>query len=632
MSTTDPRITVTVTEHKKGSLRCHFAVEGYPDSTFSYEPTVKPYGLGDEIVWPANMQELNVTATDRKTGEVRAQQRFTIAAIQGAIGSLPAGVAAVAGGGSPPGAGSAGAGFAGAISGAGRGALPITMTRPARPRTRDQILWVLIRNSAKALSFPNYEKFLEFVFCYDPSNPPPEDEIPGFCNDRSLKEARDKFASRPLRLPYPGVEPYRLLKAATEVFVTSRCCVVDFDCLEIDENEERRRFVRPPYDEGAYQDYLDSEDDKVVNPHDALPYLALVLRKLPEVRVIDNGGCGDPEDIARCEGILLRKLQFPCLIELIWSYWHEEGMQAQAMAAISRRFQNLRAPGAVDPLAQLEIDPLRPLNNLLWGYLQDEQHRLGVLRRAHEYDHHYGFPLYGRAVAELRTVDRRAKFVEAFHNLLYRSAQFFREDDDTTVIADGFPVLNAIKETHYLLAQGAHNQFGDLPATARQEMLIEQWLLSRPEMRDFLGGRVMVPYPEIWMDRVDAVKTMKSWTDVSVVHFHDLAVFGEQILLSIRYGGWSLVNEPEQAANWARYWRPEIQGYIHGYRAATGVDVSADLADQQELALRYLAPSVHLRNRLALQSGGAVAAIPSTTTAARMQGTRVAMRIERGGN
>jgi len=176
--------------------------------------------------------------------------------------------------------------------------------------------------------------------------------------------------------------------------------------------------------------------------------------------------------------------------------------------------------------------------------------------------------------------------------------QFYRQDDDTTVIADGFSVLNALKETHYLLAQGAHNQFGDLPTTARQEMLMQQWLLSRPEMREFLGGRVMVPYPEAWMDRVDAVKTLKGWTDTSVVHFRDLAVFGEQVLLSVRWGAWSTVNDPNNAANWARYWRAEIQGYIHAYRAATSVDLSAEVTDARDGDRRFLPPSVHLRNRL----------------------------------
>ena len=101
-----------------------------------------------------------------------------------------------------------------------------------------------------------------------------------------------------------------------------------------------------------------------------------------------------------------------------------------------------------------------------------------------------------------------------------------------------------------------------------------QWLLARPEMREFLGGRVMVPYEEAWMDRVDTMKQIQGWTDVSITHFRDLGVFGEQLVLSIRYGNWSVVNDPQQAANWARYWRPEIQRYTHAYRAATGVDLN----------------------------------------------------------
>jgi hypothetical protein len=247
-----------------------------------------------------------------------------------------------------------------------------------------------------------------------------------------------------------------------------------------------------------------------------------------------------------------------------------------------------------DPLERFDIDPLRALNNLFWGYIQDEQHRLTVVRRAYEYNHHYGLNLEGKAVRGLRPADNRSKFLEAFHNLLYLCTIFFKEDDDTTVVADGFPVLNALKETHYVLAAGAHNQFGDLPSTARQEMLMQQWLLARPEMREFLGGKIMVPYPEEWMDRVDNVKAMKGWTDVSIIHFRDLAVYGEQIFLSIRYGAWSITNKPAQAANWARYWRPEIQAYIHAYRAVTGVDLTTE-------PVNATLPSVLLLKRLAAQ-------------------------------
>jgi hypothetical protein len=206
--------------------------------------------------------------------------------------------------------------------------------------------------------------------------------------------------------------------------------------------------------------------------------------------------------------------------------------------------------------------------------VQDELHRLTVRRRAFEYEHEYGLRLIGKAVPSTPAVDARSKFIESFHNLLFLAHVFYKEDDDTTVIADPFPLLNALRETHLLLAEGAHNQFGDLPSTARAEMLVMQWLLARPEMRDFLGGRYMVPYEEDWMDRVDTMKTIQGWTDVSITHFRDLAVYGEQILLGVRYGNWSVVNVPQQAANWARYWRPELQRYVHAYRAATGVDLT----------------------------------------------------------
>src|SRR5262249_43244448 len=177
---------------------------------------------------------------------------------------------------------------------------------------------------------------------------------------------------------------------------------------------------------------------------------------------------------------------------------------------------------------------------------------------------------------------------------------FYAQEDNTTVVADAFPLLNALKEVHMLLAEGAHNQFRDLPWTARVEMLIEQWFMARPEMRDFLRGRWMVPYPEQWMGGVDAMKRLQNWTDVSVLHFHDLGVYGERLILSIRHYGWMKTNDQEVARTWARFFRPEVQSYIHAYRAATGADLGAfDYADTTM-------PSELLRRRLAEKSGGAV--------------------------
>jgi hypothetical protein len=302
-------------------------------------------------------------------------------------------------------------------------------------------------------------------------------------------------------------------------------------------------------------------------------------------------------------------------MELIWSYWHEEGMLAQTMNAISWRFQN-RRNGGQDPLANLEIDPLRPLNPFLWGWVQDEQHRLSVTRRAYEYDHHYGFTLHGKAVPPVRGADSRSKFLAAFHNLLFQCMKFYNEDDDTTRIADGFPVLNSLREVHILLTEGGHNQFGDLPWNARMEMLMTQWLLARPEMREFIGGRIMVAYPEPWMDRVDSMKTLQGWTNTNIIHFRDMGVFGEQVVLSVRYGNWNSIIQPQSAANWARYWRAEIQGYIHAYRAATGVDLTAVPTDGSMTNARFLPPSHHLRQRLAEQQKQMALKLPHQRTRA----------------
>jgi hypothetical protein len=122
-------------------------------------------------------------------------------------------------------------------------------------------------------------------------------------------------------------------------------------------------------------------------------------------------------------------------------------------------------------------------------------------------------------------------------------------------------------------------------------------MLARPEFREFLPTRVMVAYPEPWMDRVDAMKTLQGWTDVSILNFRDLAVFGEQILLSIRFGAWNTVNDPVQAANWARFWRPEVQGYVHAYRVVTGVDLTAEPTDARDMARRSTPPAALIRQR-----------------------------------
>jgi hypothetical protein len=458
----------------------------------------------------------------------------------------------------------------------------VRMDRSAAPFVRDEYLTKAIQDSSDGLSFARFQRFVELAFCDDPIS-------------QLESSVRSSVGSELTQIEKHGTilraDSFERLQVAADIFVSANARLWPADGFSLNNAGDQRTQATAYLTDGGHD-----PDNKV------LPYLRLVYDQLGIRAPDDLRGAQLDEATKACRDSLERRQSEPCLIELIWSYWHEEAMQSQAMAAINQRFQNRRAPGDRDPLAQLEIDPLRPLNHLMWGFAQSENDRLSVLRRAHEYEHEYGFPLHGKALGPLRPADRRSKFLEAFHNLLYRCVQFYKEDDDTTHVADGFPVLNALKETHYVLAQGAHNQFGDLPAQARKEMLVEQWILSRTEMREFLGSRPMVAYPETWMSRVDTVKTLKGWTDVSVVHFHDLAVFGEQMLLSIRWPALSKADNPDVGKAWARDWRAAVQGYIHALRATLGIDLAADITNGRDESERYLPPSVHLRRRLQAQA------------------------------
>jgi hypothetical protein len=446
-------------------------------------------------------------------------------------------------------------------------------------------IWIAIKNRTEAMSVTHLEEFLNRIFC------PPQ-----LTSDPQAPRLLDALSALP---SFNDVHSYELLRTAVEAFLIQECGVVIQEPRDpVTGNPGRPAGpvpgVQPPITSAAAQQGLTA---LLQLRSGRLPYIEKVVRQ------IFQGGMPAGQYVNPfCYGILARRDQ-PCLIELIWSYWHEEGMLVQSMAALTRRFQNVRGQGERDPLAHLTLEPLRPLSNLLFGYLQDERDRLSLVRRAYEYDHEYGIRLVGRAVPVMRTADSRSKFLEAFHNLLFVCSEFYLQADDTTVVADGFRVLNSLREVHLLLSQGAHNQYNDLVWRARAEMLLEQWLLGREELRQFLPSRPMVVYSERWMAQVDTMKTLQGWTDTSVIHFGNLARFGEQLLLSIRFDDW---NDPARtapdAADWAIFHRPQVQGYTHEYRTVTGVDLTAPIsADAGAVAERYAQPSAHLRRRVGSQ-------------------------------
>jgi hypothetical protein len=432
---------------------------------------------------------------------------------------------------------------------------PVALQRPEIAPTNEIALWAVIRQASQSISFENYEKFISKVVAKD------------------LTNIR--------RLPFARSGVYELLKAATEEFLIRNCGIVSGDenwnYMAQDASLQLGRPIDGPMLKKFWDDYVGKDGD--------IPYIDRLRNKFPETSK------GIDDELRSF--ILEQRIKQPCMTELIWSYWHEEAMLVQVMNAISLRFQNRRGPGE-RYLANLELDTLRPINNLMWGYVQDEQHRLTIARRAGEYQHQYGIGLYGRAVGRAQPADVRSHFLEGFHQLLHLTARFYQQDDDTTVRADGFPVLNALKEVHMTLGEGGSNQYGDLPWVARLEMMMQQLILARPEMREFFSSRPGVNYPEPWMERIESAKTLLGLEGPNVLHMHYLATMGERLLLSIRFHPWSSTVDAGVAANWARDFRSDVQGYIHSYRAATGVDLSASAVTER---IDATMPALLLRRR-----------------------------------
>lgn len=458
----------------------------------------------------------------------------------------------------------------------GKGPIEVTLRERAPVDTEHAELNSIIRYQILSTAFPEYQKFMDNLAGPAVPSPttPTEDGDPlgaAFANQR--KSFLGAAGGQAL-FKIHGTVPYEVLRLATEVWLLTRCgpACSDFKERPADMDLDIGAFAaedasRLGTDRADLRARILTYIEKYIAPAPgaATPYLNLIVTQLLPTLPTDRLGYA-----------YRSRWECPSMIELIWSYWHEEGMQCQTMNAIALRFQNRKSRPGRDPLANLAIDPLRPLQNLLWGWVESAYKRLTVERRAYEYDHHYGLTLMGKAVPQLLSADSRSKFLEAFHSLLHLAHLYYVEKADTTRIPDGFPLLNALRHVHLILAEGAHNQYGDLPWTSRVEMLIEQWLLARPEMREFLRGRAMVPYHEGWMGQVDTMKKLQVWTDVTITHFHELATCGEGILLSVRHGPWATTNDQEEAKTWADYWRPEIQRYIYAYKAASGADLTLE--------------------------------------------------------
>ena len=259
----------------------------------------------------------------------------------------------------------------------------VQLTRTYEPPTPDEYLWAIIKNRAEAVQFRVYKNFMDTVLLKSLGK-----------IERRDAENEDWGAIERL---VDRVNAYDVLKTATELFLMSECGLVppanqnnferfiaredsaDFDASLL--RQLKKVPATPNADLGpvSWPTGGSTEGGQLaVNTKNlkagylaklsnspsgqVLPYYALIIERLEDLHP-------KPEIVASAAyeyGILREAATRPPMVELIWSYWHEQGMLIQTMAAVSPRFQNRRV-GNRDPLASLNIDPLRGANNLLWG-------------------------------------------------------------------------------------------------------------------------------------------------------------------------------------------------------------------------------------------------------------------------
>ena len=290
------------------------------------------------------------------------------------------------------------------------------------------------------------------------------------------------------------------------------------------------------------------------------------------------------------------EFNYPPGLELIYNYWMDEGCTSQTLQAITERYRNIRGRWS-EKLLNFTLDPLHRVNNLLMGYIRDL--RIGELSTYDEKNHAY-LQAYGYSLSGLNYssgLEVRSNFHSAFNKLLAECAKYFRQVDDKTIDADGFPLLIALQELNIILATGDINQTVAFAKKARVETMTEQLILERPEIGEYLKERPMVPYKHDWMRRVDTMRSIQGWNPNSIRIFNELAENGEIILLSVRFVEWANIKDEDFAEAWALFFRNEIQMYLHKYNAVTGVDLTLERPNSADSQIRDLLPSILLRKR-----------------------------------
>ena len=89
----------------------------------------------------------------------------------------------------------------------------------------------------------------------------------------------------------------------------------------------------------------EAESDSDRSTDVTFPYLAVIREKLGGFPLRDRANPGSPNWSEYCAAIVRDKLTHPCLLELLFCYWHEEGGLVQTMNDTSALEADLETPG-----------------------------------------------------------------------------------------------------------------------------------------------------------------------------------------------------------------------------------------------------------------------------------------------
>ena len=163
----------------------------------------------------------------------------------------------------------------------------------------------------------------------------------------------------------------------------------------------------------------------------AIPGLALTSGSREEASLVIFEKYEQCQNLADGKNFLRRMLTQPFLLDSFCARWQEEAILAEAFKKTDPRQCTIGT--SKDVRAHLSLGPARPLGDLLWGCRQDEEHGL-TLQFVDKYYRE-------RARRATRSKLDSLGSLSRFQGLLYLSELFYAQDDDTTVIADGFPIL-----------------------------------------------------------------------------------------------------------------------------------------------------------------------------------------------